>query len=487
MNNVYLKIITVIIISLSLSSCSNSINYIEVSSDDFDDKVINPFPEVLTKEIDLYFGKLSPSRISSLYKEAATIEYSPGHLEEAVLSALKSGPKNNILFKNIMAPHLEILDVNVAKESIFVNFSSKNLYGGKKEESLLIASIVKTLTEMGEISKVYFLVDGKKTDSLMGNIATQNYFTKDSVDILLKDQESLYPLTLWFPDKNGDFYSKLVKEVRLINHSPNPKTVIGNLLIGPTSPVAKGCIPSNIEILDVWSETSTTYVNLSSKNLFLYKGNYSIEYNIQNSITKSLLQLDSTDKVVFLINGKKGFRLIEKIAIDEPFTESDFVVKDDVPPSTDKKNFVANIYHPTSSNVPLEFVRWERSFLSSPTPVDIISSLLITPPHQEIDPNFTLPYIVNITQENTTIFINFSSGDLELYKDTYKGIEMDIISSIVKSLCDLDSVENVMFLIDGHKSNIFIEKVRIDTPINNETLSEITRPLYDPNIDDFKS
>lgn len=480
-----LNLIIFIILLMFISGCNGSIEYVQVDNYDSNNTVVNPYPDILRKKVILYFGENSPSQIPKLYKEERIIDYPPNHFEERILKALKNGPESTISFRNVIAPHLEILDVNVVKDSAFVNLSSKNLYGGKKEESILIASIVKTLTSTEKIEKVYFLVDGKKTESLMGNISAKNYFSKDSIDVLLKNPESVYPLTLWFPQKGRSFYSEPSTETRLINHPPNAKTVIGNLLIGPTSLTAKGCIPSNIEILNVTTKDNTAYVNFSNKNLYTYRDNYEIEYNMIYCIVKSLLNLKNIEKVVFLVDGNKGFRLIEKIPIYKPFTKSNLIVSDENQSIPKGSKYTVNIYHPYSLKDPLNFIKWEKSLNKPPTPEDVISGLLMESPNQKIYTDFTLPYIINILNEGHIVYVNMASGDIELHEETYVKMESAITASIVRSLCDLPDVNQVMFFIDGKPRDIFIEKIKINTPLTINSLDKIVSPSYEPEIFDM--
>lgn len=474
MKKKHLKLFFITILFLLLiTACSNSIHYSYITENDFQSSIVDPYPDTLNKEVVLYFGNLAVDNKLKLYRESVVIEYSPDHLEEAILEALKSGPKHAYHLKNVFSPHLEILDVNVVKDAAFVNFSSKNLYGGEKEESLLIASIVKTLTELKKIKKVFFHVDGKKVESLMGHITARNYFGKESVDILLEDQESIYALTLWFPDRNNDIYTSAIQEVRWITNPPDANTVIGNLLIGPTTPYARSCIPSNIKILDVNVERKTAYVNFSSKNLYTYKGNFSIEYDMRDCIVKSLLKLDNIDEVVFLVDGNKGFKLFEKVSIYKPFTDSDVITEEETHSTNDNSRYAANIYHPPKKDLPIKFIPWRRYFTHPPTPEDIIESLLIKPSYKAIDRSFEMPYITNILHKNDTVYINFASGDIELNRHIYEKMELSIVASIVKSLCDLEDVQWVIFLIDGKESNTFINNVSIRNPMNTKALDDI--------------
>ncbi|QIB25977.1 GerMN domain-containing protein [Caloranaerobacter azorensis] len=119
---------------------------------------------VKEKDVILYFAD---DKLTSLVAEKVKVQIDEKPLEEIILDRLKQGPKSEKL-KRTIAPHIQILGVEVVNNTARVNISSSGLHGGSTEEVFFIASIVKSLTELDYINKVQFLVDGKKVESLMG-------------------------------------------------------------------------------------------------------------------------------------------------------------------------------------------------------------------------------------------------------------------------------------------------------------------------------
>lgn len=76
---------------------------------------------------------------------------------------------------------LTLRSVRTEKETAMVDFAGKNLNGGSTEEILLIQQIVQTLTEIKGISRVQFLVDGEKAESLMGHVSIDQPFSTEDV------------------------------------------------------------------------------------------------------------------------------------------------------------------------------------------------------------------------------------------------------------------------------------------------------------------
>ncbi|WP_427340085.1 GerMN domain-containing protein [Caloranaerobacter sp. DY30410] len=165
--------ILVILIIFNLVACSQFKNNID------DNKDIEKIKA--EKDVILYFAD---DKLTSLVAEKIKVQIDEKPLEEIILDRLKQGPKNEKLRRTI-APHIQILGVEVVNNTAKVNISSSGLHGGSTEEIFFIASIVKSLTELDYIDKVQFLVDGKKVESLMGHIYIKEPFTRESVENII--------------------------------------------------------------------------------------------------------------------------------------------------------------------------------------------------------------------------------------------------------------------------------------------------------------
>ncbi len=69
--------------------------------------------------------------------------------------------------------------VTEAAGEVTVDFSSRNLQGTAREEQLLIAQIVATLTgSFSEVESVRFTVDGEPAETLMGHVPIETGFSR---------------------------------------------------------------------------------------------------------------------------------------------------------------------------------------------------------------------------------------------------------------------------------------------------------------------
>lgn len=135
-----------------------------------------------TREIVLYF----PRRDSeSLYKEKRTVKVTDQQpVEQYIINELISGPQDDMLNPSL-GKDTTLLSVDTYEDICFVNFKSnfieKNSGNGDKEK-MAVYSIVNTLTELENIKRVQFLVDGKKAEQF-GSMNIKNPFGRNSVII----------------------------------------------------------------------------------------------------------------------------------------------------------------------------------------------------------------------------------------------------------------------------------------------------------------
>ena len=146
------------------------------------DKIVEPSPQTEEKEITLYFAnknyiQTGDEKLEKIIAEKRIIQYGNISLEEVVVRELMMGPKNNELSTGIPSGS-KLLGVEVSDGTAFVNFAQEGLHGGSLQEGLTISQIVKSLTELENVDRVQFLIDGKKAETLMGHMSISESFEK---------------------------------------------------------------------------------------------------------------------------------------------------------------------------------------------------------------------------------------------------------------------------------------------------------------------
>lgn len=135
-----------------------------------------------TREITLYF----PRRDSeTLYKEKRTVKVTDQQpVEQYIINELINGPHDNMLTPSL-SKDTTLLSVDTYEDICFVNFKAnfteKNSGNGQKEK-MAVYSIVNSLTELENIKRVQFLVDGKKITQF-GSMDINSPFARNSLII----------------------------------------------------------------------------------------------------------------------------------------------------------------------------------------------------------------------------------------------------------------------------------------------------------------
>ena len=101
--------------------------------------------------------------------------------EQAIVKELMKGPETPGLTKLTVPEEAKLLSVEVKDKIAYVNFSrelTEKHMGGTTGEEMTIIPIVNTLTELPEVNKVQFLVEGKKRKTLAGHIIFDEPFKR---------------------------------------------------------------------------------------------------------------------------------------------------------------------------------------------------------------------------------------------------------------------------------------------------------------------
>lgn len=110
----------------------------------------------------------------------------------------------------------------------------------------------------------------------------------------------------------------LIPENRIVEYGDISleEAIVRELMKGPKSDKLGTSIPSTVKLLGVEVSNGTAFVNFSQEGLF--GGSMQESFTI-SQIVNSLLELDSVDKVQFLVDGEKAESLMGHIDATEPF------------------------------------------------------------------------------------------------------------------------------------------------------------------------
>ncbi|MBQ2670389.1 MAG: GerMN domain-containing protein [Clostridia bacterium] len=118
---------------------------------------------------------------NTLAKEVHTIRVTDQQpVAQYIINELIKGPQNENLIPSLSAD-TTIHSVEISNRICFVNFKENFIEknsGVAEQEKLTVFSIVDSLTELDNIDRVQFLIDGKRVDDF-GNINISGFFGRD--------------------------------------------------------------------------------------------------------------------------------------------------------------------------------------------------------------------------------------------------------------------------------------------------------------------
>lgn len=132
-------------------------------------------------------------------------------------------------------------------------------------------------------------------------------------------------VTLYFANEEyiqtgNESLEKMIPEKRTIDIKDISieEAVIKELMNGPKSDGVRTVIPATAKILGVEVTDGTAFVDFAQEGL---NGGSLEETFTINQIVASLIELDTVDRVQFLIDGEIGDSLMGHYSIEEPFEE----------------------------------------------------------------------------------------------------------------------------------------------------------------------
>lgn len=131
-----------------------------------------------TREVTLYFADKNSDTLVPEKRIIKVTDQLP--LAQYIINEIIQGTNNNAC-DNVLSKDTILIGVNIMENICFVNFQSnfvtKNS-GSKRKETLAVYSIVNALTELENIGRVQFLIDGKKVKNF-GNIGFDSMFERN--------------------------------------------------------------------------------------------------------------------------------------------------------------------------------------------------------------------------------------------------------------------------------------------------------------------
>lgn len=272
--------------------------------------------------VSLYF---LDSTKTKLVTETQEIKPSKGEkLLTEIVNMLIAGPKDSVEKKRAIPENTKLLSLLSEGGVATVDFSS-GFYGETDiDNSLAAATVVKSLCETGEVSKVIILVEGVQ---LIGGdkAAAGALGSEDIVYEISQTTGNNIVITLYFADKSGQYLQTEKRTIKQNDKEPIEQIAIGELMKG-SQRGGINLIPSEAKLISTELKDGVCFVNFSKEFVEKHISGSSAENLTIYSIVNTLTNLGNVNKVQFLIEGQKAETFGEMV-FDEPFVQNTDIVK----------------------------------------------------------------------------------------------------------------------------------------------------------------
>lgn len=254
----------------------------------------------------------------TLTREYASETKDPEALLVELFAQLKKIP-DKLEYEAPLSSGFNLLGYTLDNGQLTLNFDEHYKEMDTTKEVLMRAAIVRTVTQVPEISYVSFTVQGELLADSAGNaIGTMS---KDTFIDNAGNEINAYEkvnLRLYFATEDG---TGLVEESRRnVVYSSNislEKLVVEKLIEGPVSEGAYPVVNPTTKIVSVTTKDGICYVNLS-EDFLSQPYNTSADVTVY-SITNSLVELSNVNKVQITVNGNTDISYREKINLNSIF------------------------------------------------------------------------------------------------------------------------------------------------------------------------
>lgn len=250
----------------------------------------------------VYYVSNSETKVEPHWKELES-DTGEGKLEE-LIRYLSENPEK-LEYKAPFAMGFQLLDMKIEGVTLLLDVDAAYLELPATTEVLVRAAIVKTLTQLENISYVGITVEGNQLyDSLgrpVGWMNAEQFINNDGNEI---NTYELARVKLYFASGDGQSLIGTYREKYYSTSMQLERFVVEELIAGPGGQ-AQDLYPSinpDTKVINVTTKDGVCFVNLSDSFLTVVN-NVPTEESVY-SIVNSLVELSNINKVQILVNGE---------------------------------------------------------------------------------------------------------------------------------------------------------------------------------------
>ncbi len=240
-----------------------------------------------------------------------------------------NSPKKSDRFVVIKPTDLEIQGVRLEGDKAIVSYNDKYAEIDTITEIFYRTAVVKTLTQMNEVNKVDFEINGNIIELAGGlklsDMESSQYIDDNDTAIAGTDWTPVY---LYFTDDKGEKLIRTRTNVAYNSDVSLESIVVSKLLSGPVETGLYPVIPENTEVLGVTVTNDTCYVNFNEEfvtGLVNAGGDLPIY-----AVVNSLCEMDGINKVRIMVNGSSDVMFHEVTSLDRDFVYDPSYVEGDL-------------------------------------------------------------------------------------------------------------------------------------------------------------
>ncbi|MGM9552391.1 MAG: GerMN domain-containing protein [Clostridia bacterium] len=280
-------------------------------------------------EINIYFKGISTNDLV-VEKVKYTNSQNTVDMANFAMKRLITGPENDFL-ASTLPQGTEYGKISVKNEIANVDFSKEFTACSGVDELIARFSVVRTLCDIPGISAVVITVEGlplvsNSTGKEVGLISKKDIVLDVTTNVDTESETTL--LQLYFASSDATYLKAETRKVVTADTVSIEKTVINELLKGPSSHELIAVIPSGTKLHNIETRDGVCYVNFSSDFVSKFSGGTNTGLLIVYSIVNSLCSLENVDSVQILIEGEKGATFGDFV-FDEPLLEKQSIVQKD--------------------------------------------------------------------------------------------------------------------------------------------------------------
>lgn len=254
----------------------------------------------------LYYLSQEEDQLIPLVKD--TDEQEPNALIMELYVLQQALPdKNPEEVKLLLPENVSLLNYTLENETLILDFSPEYLTMSTEREILVRAGMVRLFTQISEVRKVLFLINGEPLQNEegieIGPLSASRFVENSGKEI---NSYIKTTMTLYFADKEGTCLLPEERNVYYNSNAPLEKVVVEQLVKGPKDPEHMATLPQELNILSVTIQEGICYVNLDANFKSLLEAPNTVlnpelaVYSIVNSLT----DVCQVNKIQISVNGQ---------------------------------------------------------------------------------------------------------------------------------------------------------------------------------------